>query len=93
MVSRQELDSRVNVLTVNLNNWFQQIKGMQIWLASKPDAELQAEPYLYTATEVAQLKSAFADLDQLRQVYEGTATRTPAYDYRTFAKLVWGLGF
>lgn len=38
------------------------------------------------------LKSAFTDLDKLRTVFNGTATQTPAYDFRTFTKLALGTG-
>ncbi len=38
------------------------------------------------------LKSTFADLDKLRTVFNGTATQSPAYDFRTFAKSALGTG-
>ena len=46
----------------------------------------------FTTAEVAILKSAFVDLAALVAVFEGTGTRTPAYDHRTFSKLLIGVG-
>lgn len=52
-------------------------------------------PYKMTAEDEAQIKSAYADADNLRQVYEGDDTRTPRpdnYDYRQFLKNLYGFG-
>lgn len=46
----------------------------------------------YSSTEANQLKSAFTDLATLRGVFLGTGTQTPAYDFRTFTKLLLGTG-
>jgi hypothetical protein len=69
---------------------FQTIKEFTAYLAGTPDVTLTAMGF--SVGEVAQLKSGMTDLDQLRTVFEGTATRTPAYDYRTFSKLFLGIG-
>jgi len=64
----------------------------QAWLVATPDATLLAAPFGMAQADINTLKSTMTDLDQLRQVFEGTATRTPAYDYRTFAKQALGVG-
>lgn len=62
---------------------------MQAWLATQPDATLTALGY--TSGEVATLKSAFTDLDKIRQVFEGTITQATTYDFRQFSKLLLGI--
>jgi hypothetical protein len=47
----------------------------------------------YTAEDVAAIRSAFADLDQLRRIYEGLEDLTPAKDFRTFSQRLYGTGF
>lgn len=86
---KNSIDSRAGSLAIALRDIFTQISRFEAWLAAQTDQSLINLGY--TSTEVAQLKSAFTDLDQLRQVYEGTATRSPAYDYRTFAGLLVGV--
>jgi hypothetical protein len=63
---------------------------MHTWLLAKPDGDLTALGY--TPTEVAQLKSAFTDLNQLNEIYYGRLNLTTAKDFTTFAKLLVGLG-
>ena len=46
----------------------------------------------YTAGEVAVLKSAYTDLSKLNDIFNGSATQATAYDFRAFAKQVWGTG-
>lgn len=46
----------------------------------------------YTTPEANQIKSAFTDLATLRAAFLGTGTVTPAYDFRTFSKLLLGDG-
>lgn len=46
----------------------------------------------YTAGEVALLRSAVGDLDQLRDLWDGGATLAVAKDFRVFAKRLLGTG-
>lgn len=46
----------------------------------------------FTQADVDSMKSAFTDLDNLRQVFEGGRNQTTAYDFRTFAKRLIGIG-
>jgi hypothetical protein len=66
------------------------VERFQTLLAATPDANLQALGY--SVGDVAQLKSAFADLNDLARVYRGLATaKTLPYDYTQFAKLLVGV--
>lgn len=88
--NKTDLDNRAASIALTLRNTFVQIKDFKTKLDTMTNADLQALGYAISPDEAAILKSSFTDLDQLRTVYEGTGTRTPAYDYRTFAKQLTG---
>ncbi len=87
--SKNDLDSRLGQLAVTLRNDLTEIRRLKAYLDTQTDGNLLALGYIQA--EVNTLRSAYVDLDQLAQVYFGLATRTPAYDYQTFAKLVCGV--
>lgn len=89
-LTKADLDNRAASLALGLRTTFEQIKVFKTTLDTLTNADLQGKGYAISPDEAAILKSSFVDLDQLRTVYEGTGTRTPAYDYRTFAKLLTG---
>lgn len=84
------VNSTAGSLCIQLLNLMNQIQQFQAFLAA---TDLTQAPWSMSAADQANLKSAFTDLDQLRQVFQGLATRTPAYDYRAFVKLIDGFGF
>jgi hypothetical protein len=89
--SRNDIDQQAGTLAVTLRNTFAAIDRFGDFLDGMPDADLEAAPYNYTGTEVAQLKSAIADLRTLAGIYRGTDTAATAYDFQTFAKLLTGV--
>lgn len=89
--TKLDIDARAGQLALQLRDTLLQIQQFNTWLLATPDANLTGLSPGYTAGEVATLKSAYADLAQLAAVYQGTATRTPAYNYQTFAKLLVGV--
>lgn len=89
-VTKADVNTAYTTLSRQLHNTFQSIQQFQTYLTATPDADLVAMGF--TSGEVAQIKSGMTDADQLRQVFQGTATRNPAYDYRTFLKLGLGVG-
>ena len=89
--SKNDIDSRAGTLAVQLRDAFLGVQRFQAFLVATPDATLTAAPYNYTAGEVASMKSAYSDLDQLRTIYEGTATLGSVKDFRTFAKQLTGV--
>ena len=88
--ARADIDARAGTLVVTLRNTFDEVARFKAFLDATPDADLEAAPRNYTATEVAQLKSAFSDLAVLGAVFRGEAS-SDVYDYRTFAKLLVGV--
>lgn len=91
-VTKAALDQAMGEIAQNVNIAMENVRQMQEWLGQQVDADLEAN-YGYSAADVANMKSAFADLDQLRRIYEGGQALPAAKDFRSFAKLLWGLGF
>jgi hypothetical protein len=85
---KTDVDARSGQLALTLRDTLRQVQLFKAWLDTQTDAQLIALGY--AQGDVDKLRSAYVDLDQLRTVYEGAGTRTPAYDYRTFSKLLVG---
>jgi hypothetical protein len=82
------VNSAVGGIAYELDNLMARIQRVQTFMAA---TDLKAAPYSMVPGDETTIKSTMTDLDQLRQVYQGLATRTPAYDYRTFAKQTVGI--
>jgi hypothetical protein len=46
----------------------------------------------FTQNDIDTIRSAFTDLDNLRQIFEGGRNQMTAYDFRTFARRLIGTG-
>ncbi len=84
-----DINSMAGGMARDLHSVLGRIAAFQSFLVA---TDLKAAPYSMSPDDETSIKSAFTDLAQLGQVYEGAATRTPAYDYRTFAKRLYGFG-
>jgi hypothetical protein len=87
-----DLNSQAGSLSVALRTDMVNIQRFQTQLAAIPDATLLAAPIGLAQADINVLRSAFADMNDLANVYEGIASThlTGTYDYRTFSKLLWG---
>jgi hypothetical protein len=86
---KSHIDSKAGALVFNLRNVLTDIQRFKTYLDATPDVTLQG--FGYSAGEVATLKSAFADLDKLRQIANAGATQSTALDFFTFAKQLLGV--
>lgn len=69
-----------------------EITNFKAFLDATPDATLEAAPYNFSSTDVANLKSAFTDAATLASIYRGeSAQGATAYDFSTFLKLLRGV--
>jgi hypothetical protein len=89
-VTKSEIDTRSGDTARAFQRAFEDVLTMQSYLESTATADLVALGY--TDPEVATLKSAFADLTQLGQIFTGAAALATPKDFRTFVRLVWGVG-
>ena len=91
--TKQDIDNLSSSIARDLDRSFLRIQQMQEWLASQTTETLVALGY--TEEDVSVLKSAYADLDLLRGVYQGEIDASKALgaakDFRTFAKRFWGI--
>lgn len=89
-VVKTDVDRVFGAAALELNVLMDKVGELKVWLDTKSVADLEGMGY--STAEANTLKSAWADADQLRTLYEGTATLAVAKDFRTFLKLVYGFG-
>jgi hypothetical protein len=88
-VSQVEINSAAAQIARQVFSGMNNVQQMKAWLDTQIDADLIALGY--TSGEVAILKSAFTDLDKIRQIFEGSEIQATQYDARTFSKLLLGI--
>lgn len=89
-LTKTELDSVMGATSRDVRLDLRRAADIKYVLDQKTDQSLI--DLGYTAGEVAVIKSAFADLNQLNDIFNGSANLATAKDFRTFAKQVWGTG-
>jgi len=87
---KTQVDETAGRIARDLNVVMERIADFAYWLDGIGQAELVAGGY--TEQEAATLLSAYADLDELRSIYQGALDLPTAKDFRTFARRIWGFG-
>jgi hypothetical protein len=90
LVTKGEIDTRMGQVSRDLQSTFAETAILKAFFDSHVDADLVALGY--TTGEVAVLKSAIADLNQLYQITIGLQTLGVAKDFTTFLRQLWGVG-
>src|SRR5262245_57938368 len=90
-LTKQTIDQTIGDAAQQLNIAFDNVASTKVFLDVALDPDLIALGY--TAEDVATIRSAFADLDQLYRVYHGLVAVSPAKDFTVFAKRLYGTGF
>jgi len=87
-----DLNSAAGGNAVALRQALASIQRFQLQLAAIPDATLLAAPIALAQADINTLRSAYTDLNDYANIYNGIASThlTGTYDYRTFSKLLWG---
>ena len=88
-ISQNEINSAAAQIARQVFGALNNVQQMKAWLDTQIDADLIALGF--TAGEVATLKSAFTDLDKIRQIFQGLEVQATQYDARTFSKLLLGV--
>lgn len=88
-VTKDALNQRLGSVVVAGESWFEDVERVAAWLAATPDATLTALGF--TTDDVAQVKSAFADLDNLRLTAYGQRAQTPASNFFFWASKLRGI--
>jgi len=89
-VTKDEIDARAGDITRRFQQSFGDVVTMQQYLVAAANVDLEALGY--TAQEVAVLKTAFTDLEQLGRIWTGAEALAAPKDFRTFVKQLWGVG-
>ena len=89
VVGKVDVDYRSEQLAKTLRDNFDDVKNFKIWLDAQTDPMLTELGY--DGTDIARLRSAVGDMEQLRQIYEGTVNLANAKDFRTFTKFLTGV--
>ena len=89
-ISKGEIDTRMGDLSRSFQKLFRDEVVLKDFFDATVDADLQALGY--SVNEVAILKSAIADLDQLRRIADGAEALAETKDFTQFLRLLWGVG-
>lgn len=89
-ISKRTVDQACGIAAQALNIAFRDVASAKAFLDVLQDSEL--ETLGFAPGDVATIRSAMADLDELRRGYEG-AVDLPLKDFRTFAQRIWGTGY
>lgn len=90
-VTKADIDAIAGATARSVNVVFRDVVFFKAYLDTKTDGDLIALGYVQA--EVDSLRSAFGDLKQLTDIFNGAATLGVAKDFKTFAKRLWGLGW
>lgn len=83
------IDARAGGLSTQIRDLFTQIQLFEQFLAGKQDTDLTALGY--SEPEVTLLKSAFTQLDQLRQLATGQSTQATVNNFLFFSDQLCGV--
>jgi hypothetical protein len=88
-VTKDALNQRLGSIVVAGEAWFEDVERLAAWLAATPDADLVALGF--TSGDAAQMKSAFTDLDNLRQTAYGQRAQPAASNFFFWAAKLRGI--
>ena len=83
------LNGRAGAIAASLHTAFMHVREMRAQLLAITDADLLALGF--AQPDIDNIKSAFADLDQLRTIYEGSATLGVAKNFTTVPRRLMGV--
>lgn len=86
--SKADIDNRAGALATQVRDVLDNVAQFQGYLAGLTDAVLQAAPFAYSEADVTLLKSAFTQLDALRQVALGSQAQPEANNFLFFSNQI-----
>lgn len=90
-LDRGQINAQAVQIAKDLDRIFIRAQELNTFLVGYPDGNLISD-FGYVQGDINILKSALADVDALRLVYQGTNPQTSVKDFRLFLKQIWGLG-
>lgn len=97
-LSKTTFDAQIGNIVNQLDGVMLQIQEVRNYIVGAGGglSGLEGAPLSYSVGDATNVFNTFADLDQLRQIYQGVASQnalrgnTNAYDYRTNGGLIGG---
>lgn len=92
-VTRDALNQRLGAIVVSGEAWFEDVERLAAWLAAATEAELVALGFTNSPNggEVAAMKSALADLENLRLTAYGQRAQPAASNFFFWAAKLRGI--
>jgi len=87
--NKNSVDNASGSIARDMLSVFNRAHEFQNWLLATPDADLA--DLGYSPQDVANIKTAYTDAEQLYQIYIGAASLSTAKDFRIFMQRLWGL--
>lgn len=89
-----ELNRVVGEAAANVNQALLKINELRVFFDTWTNEQITTEFGLTAeqASKLPALRSAVVDLDKLRAIYQGADTQTTLFDFRGWARQVWGVG-
>lgn len=91
VTDKATINNRIGGLSQQIDRSMLAIQQFKAWMDSLSDATL-ISTYGYVQADLDVIRSAVADLDQLRTIYQGAVGLASPKDFRTFDKLLYPFG-
>jgi len=90
-LTKGTIDAQLGSISQRLNIVLEDVNDFKYFIDGILDAQLTGMGY--DANDVALIRTAASDMDQLREIYQGLAALAAVKDFRTFIRRVWGTGY
>lgn len=90
IATKGEIDSRMGQLARDYQKLWRDLAILKAYFDATANGTIEALGF--SAGEVAVIKSAIADLDQLYNISRGSANLAVAKDFQAFVRQLWGVG-
>ena len=87
---KNTLDTQFGGIALRVRQILTEVASSKNRLDGLTDQDLKDRGY--TDTQIAQLRSAWNDLNKFVDVFYGRVEGGPAYDYSQFVRFLWGFG-
>lgn len=88
-VTKDQLDTQAGAAARSVLTAFGSVRDVKAYLDTKTSSDLVAMGYAQADADL--LKSAYTDLGKLADLFDGLQTQASVYDFKTFARQIWGL--
>ncbi len=89
-ITKKELDAAITAIGTDIHLAMNRAAEFKYYLDGVLDEDLTT--LTYSAGDIANLRTAVADINQMSTIFNGAASLAVAKDFRTFLRRVWGFG-